>query len=278
MADATRCPHAAQHAHRLTTTLADGLAQVCLGWTLCVSLVLGLVVGGILSWAGAASAERPRADTHRLVACVAPLAAALQVPCPQPDPGGPSTTLLGACPANSPTQWASCMALASFASTWAFYLVVLWGLLCALWWLTSVVRLMSPVGTVRASEALSLVLRNGFVAVFAFLVAWSLQALYAQVEVLLLAAQHEPNVLPLQIIGYLALVVLALLIRIGAGVWLLNLLLSLLKGSIALAGHNPRALAGGVERLYLMGGLLFLLLAAPALLSLAAQLIMGETF
>ncbi len=245
-------------------------------------LLLLLFGWGLLGWSlwvGATRMPAQAVSPARLLVCTKPtLAADPQAPCPQPLPGGTSTTLLGTCPStsstanNQVTQIASCTQVSIDANTYAFYGVMGFGLLCLLWWLAMLVKAIGG----QHPAALGLVVRNLALACFAFLVAWSIQAGFGQLEHLLLAAEQHSEALPFSVLVFLMEVLLVLLIRVGVGIALLKMLLSFLAGFGAVAEGHPRALAVTTAKLRVIVLLLVVLVVAPWLLTQAAHIITGS--
>lgn len=230
-------------------------------------------------WVEATPVPAQAVSPARLLVCTKPtLAADPQAPCPQSLPGGTSTTLLGTCPSASGTQdhqvtqIASCTQVSIDATTYAFYGVMGLGLLCLLWWLATLVKAIGG----QHPAALGLVVKNFALACFAFLVAWSIQAGFGQLEHLLLAAQQNTEALPFSALVFLVEVLLILLIRVGIGIALLRMLLSFLAGFGAVAEGHPRALAVTTVRLRVIALLLIVLVVAPWLLTQAAHIITGS--
>jgi hypothetical protein len=246
-------------------------------WLLVLLLGCGLIGGAL--WASSARVSSLPLSPARLVACTKPtLAADPQAPCPQPLPGGTSTTLLGTCPStssaqnNQVTQIASCTQVGMDATTYTFYGVMGLGLLCLVWWLATLVKAIGG----QHPAALGLVVKNFALACFAFLVAWSIQAGFGQLEQLLVAAEQNSEALPFSALVFLVEVLLVLLIRVGIGIALLKMLLSFLAGFGAVAEGHPRALALTTVRLRVIALLLVVLVVAPWLLTQVAHIITGS--
>jgi hypothetical protein len=242
-------------------------------------LVFGWGLLGWSLWVGAMRMPAQAVSPARLLVCTKPtLAADPQAPCPQPLPGGTSTTLLGTCPSassaqgNQVTQIASCTQVSIDANTYAFYGIMGFGLLCLVWWLATLVKAIGG----QHPAALGLVVRNLALACFAFLVAWSIQAGFGQLEHLLVAAEQNSEALPFSAVVFLGDVLLILLIRVGVGIALLKMLLSFLAGFGAVAEGHPRALAVTTVKIRVIALLLVVLVVAPWLLTQAAHIITGS--
>jgi hypothetical protein len=246
-------------------------------WLLVVLLGIGLAGGTLWACAGAIS---PSARPLGLVACTPPAQDDPVLPCPRPT-SPPSTTLLGTCPQHdsqpgSPniTQIVSCTEFATETTTLADIGVMAIGLLCLLSWLWTVVRAIGATGQSSAA-ALGQVVKQFFIAAFVFLVAWSIQAWWVQLEQILLASAHDTGVLPFQTIVFLADVLLVLVIRVGVGLALLKMLLSIVGGAGAFAEGSPRALAVTRRHLTVLAVLVVVLVLSPWFLNVGAQIVTG---